>query len=222
MPNVPEARTETRGKFGWWPARHEAKVAESKAGSGEIIFLGDSITQGWETAGKAAWQAHFVRLKAANYGFSGDSTQHVLWRVRNGEFDGIFPKAIVLLIGTNNVRHGDFTPEQITAGIRAILDALAEKCPRSKVVLLGILPRGPDVADPWRRKCEAVNALLPALADGRRVHFLNVNAKLITADGTLSKEIAPDLLHLSAKGYALFAESLEPKLKELLTAARGE
>ena len=216
VPTVPEARTETTGKWAWWPARHAAKVAETKAGGGEIIFLGDSITQGWETAGKAAWEKHFAPRKTANYGFGGDSTQHVLWRVRNGEFDGASPKAIVLLIGTNNARHGDFTPEQIAAGIRALLDALAEKCPRAKVLLLGILPRGPDDADPWRRKCEAVNALLPALADGQRVHHLNVNAKLLAADGTLPKEIAPDLLHLSPKGYSILAEALEPKLAELL------
>lgn len=218
VPTVPEARTETTGRWAWWPARHAAKVAETKAGGAEIIFLGDSITQGWETAGKAAWEKHFAPRKAANYGFGGDSTQHVLWRIRNGEFDGASPKAIVLLIGTNNARHGDFTPEQIAAGIRAILDALAEKAPRAKVLLLGILPRGPDAADPWRRKCEAVNALLPALADGKRVHHLNVNAKLLAADGTLTKEIAPDLLHLSTKGYAILADALEPKLAELLAA----
>ena len=216
VPTVPEARTETTGKWAWWPARHAAKVAETKAGGAEIIFLGDSITQGWETAGKAAWEKHFAPRKTANYGFGGDSTQHVLWRVRNGEFDGASPKAIVLLIGTNNARHGDFTPEQIAAGIRALLDALAEKCPRAKVLLLGILPRGPDAADPWRRKCEAVNALLPALADGQRVHHLNVNAKLLSLDGTLTREIAPDLLHLSPKGYDLLADALEPKLNELL------
>ena len=216
VPTVPEARTETTGKFSWWPARHAAKLAETKAGGGELIFLGDSITQGWETAGKAVWEKHYAGRKAANYGFGGDSTQHVLWRVRNGEFDGLSPKAIVLLIGTNNARHGDFTPEQIAAGIRAILVALAEKCPRSKVLLLGILPRGPDAADPMRRKCEAVNALLPALAAGQRVHFLNVNTKLLAADGTLPKELAPDLLHLSEKGYSLWADAMEPKLVELL------
>ena len=180
-----------------------------------LVFLGDSITQGWETTGKAAWEKHFAPRKAANYGFGGDSTQHVLWRVRNGEFDGLSPKAIVLLIGTNNARHGDFTPEQIAAGIRAILDALAEKCPRTKVLLLGILPRGADAADPLRRKCDAVNALLPPLADGQRVHYLNLNDKLLSADGALSKEIAPDLLHLSAKGYGIWADALEPKLKAL-------
>ncbi len=216
VPNLPEARLERTGKFGWWPVRHEAKVAESKAGGAEVIFLGDSITQNWETTGKAAWEKYFGPREAANFGFGGDSTQHVLWRVRNGEFDGAPPKAVVLLIGTNNSRHGDFSPDQIAAGIRAILDALAEKCPRTKVLLLGILPRGADANDPWRRKCEAVNALLPALADGRRVHFLNVNSKLVSADGVLTKDIAPDLLHLSTKGYSVLAEALDPKLAELL------
>ena len=216
VPSVPEGRLERTGKFGWWLGRHEQKLAETKAGGGEILFLGDSITQGWETTGKAAWEKHFAPRKAANYGFGGDSTQHVLWRVRNGEFDGLSPKAIVLLIGTNNARHGDFTPEQIAAGIRAILDALAEKCPRTKVLLLGILPRGATAEDPYRIKCEAVNALLPALADGQRVHYLNFNDKLLSADGTLSKEVAPDLLHLSAKGYGIWAEALEAKLTPLL------
>ena len=92
-----------------------------------LVFLGDSITQGWETTGKAAWEKHFAPRKAANYGFGGDSTQHVLWRVRNGEFDGLSPKAIVLLIGTNNARHGDFTPEQIAAGIRDIVAGRREQ-----------------------------------------------------------------------------------------------
>lgn len=216
VPTVPEGRLETTGKFGWWPARHAAKLAETRAGGIEVMFLGDSITQGWETSGKAAWDKRFAPLKAANYGFGGDSTQHVLWRLKNGEIDGLSPKAVVLLIGTNNARHGDFTPEQIAAGIRAILDVLAEKCPRTKVLLLGILPRGPDGADPVRRKCEAVNALLPALADGRRVHFLDAGAKLVSAEGVLTKDVSPDLLHLSEKGYGLLADALEPKLRELL------
>jgi sialidase-1 len=220
VPNVPEARTETSGKFGWWPARHAAKVAESKATLGstamKVMFLGDSITQGWENAGKQVWEKHFAKYEAANYGFGGDSTQHVLWRVLNGECDGVAPGAIVLLIGTNNVRHGDFTPEQIADGIRAILDALGKKCPQSKVLLLGILPRGPDASDVLRRKAEAVNALLPALADNRRVHYLNVNVKLLDPDGTLSKSIAPDLLHLSAEGYGILAEQIQLKLQELL------
>lgn len=220
VPNIPESRTETTGKFGWWPERHAAKVAESQADLGkskiQVLFLGDSITQGWETAGKAAWDKYFVPFQAANYGFGGDSTQHVLWRVLNGECDGIEPKAIVLLIGTNNVRHGDFTPEQIADGIRAIVEALVQKCPQSQVLLVGILPRGPDSTDALRRKCEAVNALLPALADQQRIHFLNANPKLLERDGTLSTTISPDLLHLSGTGYSILAQEITPKLKAIL------
>ncbi|MEY4567295.1 MAG: hypothetical protein RLY14_2265, partial [Planctomycetota bacterium] len=130
--------------------------------------------------------------------------------------DGITPQAIVLLIGTNNVRHGDFTPEQIVDGIRAILDTLGKKCPQSKILLLGILPRGSNASDILRRKCDAVNVLLPALADDRRIHYLNANTKLLNADSTLSQSIAPDLLHLSAKGYAILAEQIELKLQNIL------
>jgi len=219
VPNVPEARKETTGKFGWWPDRHAAKVAESKTYQGnsemQLLFLGDSITQGWENAGKTAWNKYFADQKPANYGFGGDSTQHVLWRVLNGECDGISPKAIVLLIGTNNVRHGDFTPEQIADGIRAILDALREKCPQSKVLLLGILPRGANPSDPMRRKVDATNALLPQLADNQSVYFLNVNKQFLSEDGILSNSLAPDLLHLSAEGYDILGKQIEAKLKEI-------
>ncbi len=211
---VPVPRSGSKGRFGWWPARHAAKVAETKAGGAGLVFLGDSITQGWETAGKAAWSAHFASRKAANYGFSGDFTQHVLWRVRNGEFDGLAPDAIVLLIGTNNVRHGDDSPKQIAEGVGAVLAALAETCPKSKVLLLGILPRGAEASDVLRRKAGAVNALLPALADGKRVRFADVSASLLTPDGVLTREIAPDLVHLSEAGYAVLAKAIEAQLQE--------
>lgn len=216
-PDVAEARVEATGKFGWWPARHAAKLEETRAGGAEILFFGDSITQGWENAGRGAWNTHFAPLKAANYGFSGDSTQHVLWRLQNGEVDGIAPKAVVLLIGTNNARHGDFSPEQIAGGVRAILDTLARKCPATRVLLLGILPRGAGATDPYRLKCEEVNRQLPSLADGSRVHFFNLNSRFLAPDGSLPREIAPDSLHLSPKGYQLFAEALEPELRRVLS-----
>ncbi len=215
-PDVPEARTETTGKFGWWPARHTEKVALSKMGGVELAFLGDSITHNWEKAGAATWEKFYAQRKAANYGFGGDSTQHVLWRIEHGEFDGIAPKAIVLMIGTNNARHGDFTPVQIADGIRAILGRLTQKCPGSKVLLLAVFPRGATADDAMRRKCGEVNALLPALADGKRVHFLDINSSFLRSDGTLAKDIMPDLLHPNAKGYELWAEAMEPKLRQLL------
>jgi len=223
IPNVPEARRETTGKFGWWPQRHEQKVKETQAhrerADLQLLFLGDSITQGWENVGRESWDKYFAPHQAANYGFAGDSTQHVLWRVLNGECEGLNPKVITLLIGTNNVRHGDFTPEQITDGIRAVVSALREKCPNSKILLLGILPRGADATDILRRKSDQVNALLPSIADQRQVHFLNVNAKLLRDDGRLEKSISPDSLHLSAEGYRILATELEPKIKEMLDNA---
>lgn len=216
-PTVPEGRLQTTGKFGWWPKRHAQKLAEAKAGA-DLVFLGDSITQGWEAAGKEVWAVRYAPRRALNLGFGGDSTQHVLWRLDNGEFDALRPKVCVLLIGTNNVRHSDATPQEITEGIRAIITRIAAKSPETKVLLLAILPRGADADDPWRKRCEQVNTLLPALADGKRVHFADIGAQFTASNGTVSKDIMPDLLHLSAKGYGIWAAAIEPKLRELLGA----
>lgn len=213
---LPESRSERSGKFGWWMARHEQKLMETKDGGAEVVFLGDSITQNWETAGRDVWQKHFAPRKALNLGFGGDSTQHVLWRLDHGEFDDLRPKVCVLLIGTNNARHSESTPAQIAEGVKAIIERIAQKSPQTKIVLHAILPRGVDANDPWRKRCMEINSLLPALADGQRVHFVDFGAKLVAADGTLSKEIAPDLLHLSAKGYELWADALESKLHDWL------
>lgn len=212
-PTVAEGRLQTTGKFGWWLRRHEQKLQETRQGGVQLAFLGDSITQGWETTGKAAWERHFGGKRAVNYGFGGDSTQHVLWRLQHGEFDGLTPDTIVLLIGTNNVRHGDFTAPEIADGIAEILRVLGEKCPHSRILLLGLLPRGAEPTDPLRLKCEAVNALLPALADGRRVEYLNVNSALLDRSGHLSEKIAPDLLHLSAEGYERLGQAIAEQLK---------
>jgi sialidase-1 len=206
-----EGRFETRGKFGWWPGRHAQKLAEPKKGV-EVVFIGDSITQGWEKAGAEVWRRHFEPMKAANYGFGGDSTQHVLWRIDHGELDGLEPKVIVLHIGTNNARHGDFTPVQVAEGIDAVVTRLKVKFPQARVLLHAIFPRGPDAKDEMRVKCAAVNALLPRLAD-ERVSYIDLSAALLQPDGTLTREIAPDLLHLSEKGYGIWAQHLLPHLK---------
>lgn len=206
-----EGRFETTGKFGWWPARHAEKVAEPKKGV-EVVFIGDSITQNWEKAGAKVWKQHFEPIKAANYGFGGDSTQHVLWRIDHGELDGLEPKVIMLHIGTNNARHGDFTPAQIAEGIGVVVLRLKAKFPQAKVLLHAIFPRGPDAKDEMRVKCAAVNALLPKLTDDR-VSFIDISPALLQPDGTLTREIAPDLLHLSEKGYDIWAKQLLTHMK---------
>jgi len=213
---VPEARNETWGKFGWWMARHEAKLAEIKPPQADLVFLGDSITQNWEGAGQEVWQKHFASRNALNLGFGGDSTEHVLWRLDHGEFDGLHPKVCVLLIGTNNARHSECTPEEIAAGVHAIIERVSAKSPATKILLHAIFPRGAAADDPWRQRCQKINALLPAFADGEHVRFIDLGAKFTNADGTISKAIMPDFLHPSAAGYEIWAAALETKLDELM------
>ncbi len=197
-----------------WMKRHE--LINSRAVPGEVdeIFLGDSITAGWEGGGKAAWAKYFAHRKPMNAGIGGDRTQHVLWRLDNGNIRGITPKVAVLMIGTNNSQQN--TPEQIAAGIKAIVAKLREKLPQTKVLLLGIFPRGADATDPRRKTNEATNAIVKSLDDGTHVFYLDIGPKFLSADGTLDKKIMPDLLHLSGEGYEIWASSIDAKLGELL------
>ena len=208
--------------------RHESFNVISKKGEAELVFLGDSITHGWEGKGKAVWEKTWAPLKAANFGIGGDRTEHVLWRLENGNFDGLKPKAIVLMIGTNNTGHQgrpqkelngavyQCTAEQTAEGVKAILAKLRQKCPDAKILVLGIFPRGANKDDKFRQQNEATNALVKGFADGQKVFFLDIGAKFLEADGTLSKSIMPDLLHPNEKGYEIWAAAIEGRVKELL------
>src|SRR5687767_8720610 len=120
--------------------RHEQFVQRARQGNVDVLFLGDSITAGWNGAGREVWRDKIEPLKPANFGIGGDRTQHVLWRITNGELDGISPKLAVLMIGTNN--SGDHSAEQIATGVEKIVRTLREKLPQTKVLVLGIFPRG--------------------------------------------------------------------------------
>lgn len=204
---VPESRPERGGKFGWWLARHERKLEDAKLGA-DIVFLGDSITQGWETAGKDVWREHFSTKRALNLGFGGDSTQHVLWRLEHGELDNVHPKLVVLHIGTNNARHSEATPAQIAAGIEEVVKLIHLKAPSARILLHAIFPRGSDANDPVRKRCQEVNLTIRRRAASMRAEFIDIGARLMNKDGTISKDIMPDLLHLSAEGYARWAAAL--------------
>ena len=202
-----------------WKKRVERDVATAKQGGWELVFIGDSITDFWQNRGKAEWNKYFGQYKALNLGISADRTEHVLWRLDNGELDGYQPKLFVVMIGTNN--NGHRKPEQertadTVAGIKAILDKLGQKAPQSKVLLLAIFPRGATPQDGCRLRNEAVNAEIKKFADNKRVIWMNINDKLLQPDGTLSKDIMPDLLHPNAKGYAIWAEAIAPVVKETL------
>jgi len=193
------------------------QLAAAAAGMrADVVFLGDSITEHWTREGREAWDRHFAPLGAVNMGLGWARTQNLLWRLRQGHIDPIRPRVVVLLIGTNNSQHGGDDPRSIANGIAAILDEIRSRMPEAAVLLVGIVPRGRDESDPFRRNNEAVNRMLAGMAGGR-VRYLDASASLVAADGViLAERMSPDLLHLSAKGYDAFAELLAPPLRELL------
>ena len=199
---------------GGWMKRHESFNERVKQGNVDLLLIGDSITQGWEGGGKNVWTKFYTPRNAVNLGIGGDRTQHVLWRLDNGNVDGISPKLAVLMIGTNN--SGTNTSEEIAAGVKAIVEKLRTKLPKTKVLVLGIFPRGPDNANKNRQVNAKANEIIAKLADGEMVHYLDIGPKFLAEDGTLSKEVMPDLLHLNEKSYTMWAESIEPTVKKLM------
>ena len=204
-----------------WIARHEEYVAEAKQGGIDLLFIGDSITDGWRwgNGGVQVWPRFYASRHAANFGIGWDRIQNVLWRVENGELKNISPKVVVLLIGTNNTGNEDdgrprnTTPE-IIAGISYLVGQIQGRLPQSKILLLGLFPRG-EKSDPIRDQVRAVNLGLARLAD-RQIRFLDLGEKFLAPDGTLSRDLFPDLLHPNARGYQIWAEAMEPTLAEML------
>ncbi len=211
-----------------WLKRHETFVAIAKRGGVDVLFLGDSITDAWggeghnpKAAGSKVFEREFAPLKTANFGIGGDRTQHVLWRIQNGELDGIQPKVVMLMIGTNNSNGNDNTAEEIAEGITAIVREIHKRSPKTKVLLLGIFPRGKDPSNPatkaQREKIARVNQIISKLDDGgKTVKYMDIGHLFIRQDGTIPQEIMPDFLHLSEKGYELWAQAVKPVILELL------
>ncbi|KQW49824.1 hypothetical protein ASD88_24975 [Pelomonas sp. Root662] len=209
----------------WWLPRHKEKLAEKRklvdAGTPpQIVFIGDSITQGWEKEGREVWQRHYARLNGLALGFGGDRTENVLWRLQQGEIDGIAPKVAVLMIGTNNTGHRAENPATTAAGIKRLVDEIRQRLPQTQVLLLAVFPRGEKPDDFLRGINERVNQLIAGFADGKTVHFLNINDALLNADGTLGKDVMPDLLHPNEKGYGLWQRAMAPTLDKLLATPR--
>lgn len=205
---------------------HEKFLARAKAGPIGVLFLGDSITEGW---GKAPhiWEHYYGKWEPANFGIGGDQTQHVIWRIENGELNGIHPKVVVLMLGTNNTN--GHTAEQIATADRKIVKMIRERLPETKVLVLAVFPRGPRknkegvvtpevTADAARRMeiIRAVNADLAKLDDGKDVRFLDINAQFLGNDGTIPNILMPDQLHPNAAGYQLWADAMQPLLTEMM------
>jgi len=219
----PAAKRIDRMSITGWAARHEKFLEQTKKGDIDVVFLGDSITQGWEGAGRKAWARTFAPMKAGNYGIGGDQTGHVLWRITEGkELEGINPKAAVIMIGTNNV--GGHSAEQIAGGIEAIVSELRRQKPMMKILLLGVFPRAGKrldkeateaKKDELQPKIKQINDIISKLDDGKNVKYLDIGDKFLDKEGNLSKSIMPDYLHLSEKGYQIWADAIKDEVEKL-------
>jgi len=190
--------------------RHNGFIETAKKGDFDILFLGDSITDFWQNAGVEMQKKYFGDLKVANFAVSGDTTQGVLWGLQNGEGQGK-PKAIMLMIGTNNAFQGNTGPE-IAEGVGAIVLELRKDFPDAKIMLLAIFPRGSDAKDANRIKNEEANKIIAKLNDGKHIFFTNINDKFLKPDGSVIG-FGSDNLHPNADGYEIWAKAVLDTLK---------
>jgi lysophospholipase L1-like esterase len=201
---------------------HAQLLNKARQGKIDVYFTGDSIVRRWGALDYpdflANWKTNFYGWNAANFGWGADRTQNILWRLENGEIDGVNPKVIVLLAGTNNVGkepRDEQTIAAIVRGIKAIIDRCRDKAPGATIVLTAIFPRNDNVA--VMPTINRINERLALLADGRHVRFLSINDRLADSNGRLVEGVMnDDQLHPTIKGYQVWADALKPILLELL------
>jgi lysophospholipase L1-like esterase len=205
---------------------HAQLVEKAHSGRIDLYFLGDSITRRWGATDYpqflAHWRRTFFGWNAANFGWGGDGTQHMLWRIRNGELDGLTPKAIVLLAGTNNIGQGDKPgcAAEVAEGVAALIETCREKAPDATIIVMAIFPRNDGPGS--NTMIDEANRLIARLADGKKVRFLNINDQLADPSGQLFEGVTVDRLHLSLAGYEIWARNLIPLLTELLGPRANE
>ena len=214
-PRLNTAATYTQTTLRMGP-RHEGFVATAQAGNIDLLLHGDSITDWWVQGdeNKAVFQKYFGDIKTANFAIAGDTTQGVLWGLKNGEGQGFQPKAVMLMIGTNNT--GTHTAPEIAEGIGAIVLELRTNFPQAKILLLAVFPRGVP-GDPVREKIAEINGIVSRLNDGQHVFFMDIGPKFLDEKGVfLPNTFRPDNLHPVAKGYEIWGEAVKEMLAQLL------
>lgn len=196
----------------WWEdkARHIGDAIHKAAGEAKLVFVGDSITARWPSDGPDSMNALSAPFKSLNIGIGGDSTQHVLWRLQHGQLDGYQARLFVVMIGTNN----DGPPEEVAAGVKAILDEIQGKQPQANILLLGIFPRGEQPITEASKNCQT-NRLI-ARFEGGAIHYLDLTRNFLLPDGTVDARLMPDLLHLSEAGYRVWADATRDTVKRLM------
>jgi lysophospholipase L1-like esterase len=183
----------------------------------DLIFDGDSLTAGWnwKDRGQDIWDARYAKLNAVDFGVAGDQTQNVLWRLKHGELDGMKPKLLVLMIGSNNFFLGNFSPEDTAQGVQALIAEYTKELPDTHLLLLATLPKGAAANTPIRQRLTQLNTLIAAMADGKQITFLDFTEKFKNPDGTLIADLfVPDQTHPSAKGYQVWADAIQPTIDQ--------
>ena len=183
----------------------------------QLVFDGDSITALWPSRGRDTWVARYAKLNAFDFGMGGDRIQNLLWRLSQGQIDGINPKLVAIMIGTNNI--GSNTDAQIVEGIKAVVAEYQKRCPGAVILLQGLFPRGEKPTDPARAHIKFINQEISKLGDGGKVIYIDFGDKFLAADGMLPKEIMPDFLHPSAKGYQIWADAIQPIIDKVFPPA---
>jgi len=197
----------------WWRGNNSRIMHDIAKMDGkiDIAIVGDSITARWRGE---LWEKHWGAYRAVNMGIGGDQTQHVLWRLQNGNLDGYKARLFIVMIGTNNMWDKNADPNDVALGVKAILDEIAARQPQANILLLGIFPTG-EKPNPGRERRGDVNQLISKFAGGK-VHYMDIGDKFIDPDGIISKEVMGDSLHLAPKGYDIWVESISGKVEELL------
>lgn len=196
-----------------WNEMHAEDVAIAAQGNVDLLFVGDSITAGWDAA---LWEEHFAPHRAANFGIGGDHTGNLLWRLHNGSIGQLQPKVVVLLIGVNNFGHLSETPEQVFDGVVSVVNTLRGAFPNAQILLNGVFPFGQQANTPQRAQVTVLNQRLATLASTDKLTFKDYGPLFMQDDGTISPDIMGDFLHLTPAGYRIWAEAMLPTLQPWL------
>jgi lysophospholipase L1-like esterase len=215
FPGAQDLQPISRAQNQTWLKRHNDILAKAAKGQHDVLLLGDSITQGWEL-NRVAWEHEMQGLptqKVLNAGISSDRIEHILWRVENGLFASAKPKVCVLMAGINNLALA--TPETIAGGIAKLIDAIKQRSPQTKVLVLGVLPSGQEADHPRRSKIKSINDLLAKVAISSGSEFLDTGSRFLGPDGTLPETVSFDGVHLTRQGYEIWASALKRPLRKM-------
>lgn len=210
----PTARVEP-----WWHIRFQENSTAAREGGKEyqLIFIGDSITELMRNA-RESMDANWGKYHPREFGISGDFTEHVLWRLQHGELDSVQPKVAVLLIGTNNLNNN--SDDEVYEGVHAIVEDLKVRMPKTKIVVMALLPRGATPDNIYRKRVAGVNQLLGTkIADNQRVYYLDAGNAFLEPGGLMKMELMPDQLHPSVKGYEEMYRTMKPHIDRLLESS---